>query len=176
MTYAPTYGRRPRGVILATALAGVVLVGCGDLDGSTGGNGGSGDGTTEVGIGDKARDGQFTFTVKSVECGKRSIGSGFTKEKAQGQYCLVNVTVKNTGNEPQLMDSSSSTCTSGTSSTPPAAMRSLAIDESQNFFLQEINPGNSVKGIIVFDIPKGGQPDRLELHDSPFSGGVTVTL
>jgi Domain of unknown function (DUF4352) len=52
----------------------------------------------------------------------------------------------------------------------------LAIDESQNFFLQEINPGNSVKGIIVFDIPKGGQPDRLELHDSPFSGGVTVTL
>jgi hypothetical protein len=29
---------------------------------------------------------------------------------------------------------------------------------------------------MVFDIPVGGQPVRLELHDSPFSGGVTVSI
>jgi hypothetical protein len=52
----------------------------------------------------------------------------------------------------------------------------LDVPESQNFLLEEINPGNSVDGVLVFDIPEGGQPDRLELHDSQFSGGVTVSI
>ncbi len=43
-------------------------------------------------------------------------------------------------------------------------------------FLNEINPGNQVNGIIVFDVPKDVQPTRIELHDSLFSGGVTVPL
>jgi hypothetical protein len=39
-----------------------------------------------------------------------------------------------------------------------------------------INPGNAVTGKVVFDIPKGAKLTTLELHDSAFSGGVTVTL
>ncbi|MPY81264.1 MAG: DUF4352 domain-containing protein [Actinophytocola sp.] len=39
-----------------------------------------------------------------------------------------------------------------------------------------VNPGNSVKGIVVFDIPKNVEPVELVLTDSMFSGGVTVSL
>ncbi len=43
-------------------------------------------------------------------------------------------------------------------------------------FLNEINPGNTVKGMLVFDMPKDAKPTSIELHDSPFSGGVTLRL
>jgi len=39
-----------------------------------------------------------------------------------------------------------------------------------------VYPGHSVKAILVFDIPKGAALQRLKLHDSPFSGGVEVSL
>ena len=40
----------------------------------------------------------------------------------------------------------------------------------------EIDPGNQVSGVIVFDLPEGTSIDRLELYDSLFSGGVEVRL
>ena len=43
-------------------------------------------------------------------------------------------------------------------------------------FLNEINPGNSTKGRLIFDVPKSTKLTALELHDSPFSGGVEVSL
>jgi Telomeric repeat-binding factor 2. len=49
------------------------------------------------------------------------------------------------------------------------------LDDS-NAFLNNINPGNSVAGILVYDVPKGLTLSKIELHDSMFSGGVTVTL
>jgi hypothetical protein len=33
-----------------------------------------------------------------------------------------------------------------------------------------------VDGLLVFDVPAETQLTKLELHDSPFSGGVTVNL
>ena len=36
--------------------------------------------------------------------------------------------------------------------------------------------GNTVKGTLVFDMPKGTEPASIELHDSPFSDGITVQL
>ena len=41
-------------------------------------------------------------------------------------------------------------------------------------FLEQINPGNGVTGVLVFDIPKDATIARFELHDSAFSGGVSV--
>lgn len=43
-------------------------------------------------------------------------------------------------------------------------------------FLETINPGNSVTGVLVFDIAKDGRITSVELHDSSFSGGVTVDV
>ncbi len=43
-------------------------------------------------------------------------------------------------------------------------------------FYEPINPGNSLTGTVVFDVPVDAVPASLELHDSAFSGGVTVAL
>jgi hypothetical protein len=48
--------------------------------------------------------------------------------------------------------------------------------DSGDVWMTEINPGNSVKGYLFFDVPKGTKLSYIELHDSAFSGGVTVQL
>ncbi|MPY99039.1 MAG: DUF4352 domain-containing protein [Actinophytocola sp.] len=133
----------------------------------------SGDATT--GIGDPAADGKFEFTVTKVEDGVSSIGSGILKEKAQGQFVLVHMTVENVGTEAQWLSATDQYLYD-------AAKREYAADDTAwaalkaNPLLEQINPGNSVKGIVVFDIPKNVEPVELVLHDSMFSGGVTVSL
>jgi hypothetical protein len=49
------------------------------------------------------------------------------------------------------------------------------LDDSQSF-LNDINPGNVVRGVVVFDVPKSFTPKKVELHDSFFSGGTDVSL
>jgi hypothetical protein len=51
----------------------------------------------------------------------------------------------------------------------------IYLPESQSLY-EEINPGNTLTGTVVFDIPVDAVPAALELHDSKFSGGVTVDL
>jgi len=43
-------------------------------------------------------------------------------------------------------------------------------------FLNQINPGDAVRGKIYFDLPKGDRAVKAVLHDSAFSDGVTVSL
>jgi hypothetical protein len=125
-----------------------------------------------------ARDGKFEFTVASVECGKPSVGTNeYLTKTAQGQFCLVNVTAKNIGSEAQTFDSSSQYLYDAANSKFSAdGTASLYANPQGSTFLNQINPGNSVSGILVFDVPKDKTPVTAELHDSPFSGGVKVTL
>jgi hypothetical protein len=53
---------------------------------------------------------------------------------------------------------------------------SFYANPSGSTFLNTINPGNSVTGAVVFDVPKDVTPTQAELHDSAFSGGVKVNL
>lgn len=125
-----------------------------------------------------ARDGKFEFTVASVECGKPSVGTNeYLTKQAQGQFCLVNVTVKNIGSEAQTFDSSSQYLYDAANSKFSAdGTASLYANPQGSTSLNQINPGNSVSGILVFDIPKDKTPVTAELHDSPFSGGVKISL
>jgi hypothetical protein len=129
-------------------------------------------------IGTATRDGKFEFTVKSVECGKASVGTNeYLTKTAQGQYCLLNMTIKNIGNEAQslfsgnqyLLNASGQKYSADDSATLHAA-------PSGSSWYNNINPGNSVEGTIVFDIPKDQTPATAELHDSSFSGGIKVSL
>ena len=40
----------------------------------------------------------------------------------------------------------------------------------------DLNPGDSIDTAVVFDVPVGTDPEFIELHDGPFSEGVTVGL
>jgi hypothetical protein len=43
-------------------------------------------------------------------------------------------------------------------------------------FLEEVNPGNQVKGTLVFDVPKGTKLASIVLHESFYTEGVRVPL
>ena len=140
----------------------------------------SSDGAGEAGaaaIGDAVRDGKFEFVVKSVECGVKKVGSEFLEEKAQGQFCLVDMSVTNIGDEAQLFDAGSQKGTTDSGATVDAdSAAALVIPENENSFLEEINPGNSINVVVVYDIAKDQKLTTLELHDSLFSDGVTVSV
>ena len=131
---------------------------------------------TSYGLNQPARDGKFEFTVTKMECGKPELGSGPLAKKAQGQYCLVTVTVKNVGNEARTFDAGSQRAYGvGNVRYEADGAATITLDNA-NSFLVDINPGNSVTGQVAFDIPKEAKIVKLELHDSMFSGGVTITV
>jgi hypothetical protein len=129
-----------------------------------------------AGIGDPVRDGKFEFVVRKVDCGKTRIGDQYLNTKALGKFCLVSMRVTNIGKESQTLDASSQYMYgSGGQRFDADGEASVYLEESKTF-LEGINPGNAVNGIVVFDIPKNQKPTKIELHDSPFSGRVTVEL
>ncbi len=133
--------------------------------------------STTVGLNQAGRDGKFEFIVTNIKYGVPHVGSDSFGENAQGQFVLVTVTVKNIGDKPQTFDGSSQKAkgVNGAVYEHNGSAEMSANSDTQTF-LNGINPGNSVTGVIVFDIPKDAKIASLELHDSPFSGGVTVTV
>ncbi|RQX00066.1 DUF4352 domain-containing protein [Micromonospora inaquosa] len=174
--------------LLATA---VVALGCGagSTDNATNSSNDAGGASDNAGgakgddkpktakVGEPARDGKFEFTVKSSKCGVAKVGSVPLGQKAQGQFCLVTLNVKNIGKEAQMFDGSSQKAYAA-DGTEYSADTGAAIYANKNAetFLNDINPGNQVTGVVVFDIPKNVKLAKLELHDSMFSGGVDVAL
>ena len=130
-----------------------------------------------VQLGQPARDGKFEFTVTKVQCGIKHVGSKLTGEDAQGQFCLVTITVKNIGNEARTFTAGNQKAHgAGGVEYSPDTLASLDANGDTKAFLNDINPGNSVTAVVAFDIPADAKLVSVELHDSAFSGGVTVAV
>ena len=139
--------------------------------------GSSGGQPTAATIGTPVRDGKFQFVVTRVSYA-RHVGDQYVGKSAQGRYTILHVTVKNISDQSQTLDDS-------TQYVYDAHGRKFDADTeadiyvnggSDNVFLNDINPGNTVHGKIAFDLPKDTKAVKAELHDSAFSDGVTVTL
>lgn len=132
---------------------------------------------TTAKIGEAARDGKFEFTVHGVNCEKTELGNDFLNKEAQGKFCIVDITVKNIGDKAQgLSDSNQYAYNAEGHKYSADSEAALYLDDSAAKIYEEINPGNTIKGKIIFDIPKDVTLTSLELHDSAFSGGVKVNL
>lgn len=128
-----------------------------------------------TGIGSPAGDGKFTFTVNSFECGETEVGEEPFAEQAQGQFCLMDVRVENTGDEAQGFSGSNQYVYSESGTEYSASTEAtFANNPDGDSLFTEINPGNGVDGVIVFDVPADAEIAYAELHDSAFSGGVRV--
>jgi hypothetical protein len=130
-----------------------------------------------AGIGDQVQDGAFAFTVTKVETGREALGDGFLRSEAQGSYVLVHVTVTNIGTESAMFTSANQTLldAQGREFEADAGAAMMNVPDSESF-LTDINPGNTVDGVLVFDVPQGLTPAAIELRESMFSDGATVAL
>lgn len=127
------------------------------------------------GIGTPVSDGDFEFTVTKVNPGVSSIGTSPITKQAQGQFVLVYMTVKNNGKSQAFFDVTAQKMMDQQG-------RELTADAGAGFYvdpknvLAQINPGNTVKGIVVYDIPADSVPTSIKVHDSFLSGGATIRL
>jgi hypothetical protein len=139
---------------------------------------GSGQGTpAEVTgqLGQLVKDGSFTFVVHSVKCGMTTSGGSFPS-KPKGEFCAVNVSVANRGTKAQLFDAVEVKGFIAGSKYEADAVASAMANPSTDTFLNNINPGNTIKVIVLIDVPAGQQLETVELHDSLFSTGTSVSV
>jgi hypothetical protein len=123
-----------------------------------------------AGIGDPVRAGDFTFTVTAVADGRQSLGRAPAVSQARGQFVLVRVAVRNDGASPRQFAAEDQYLFDD------AGRKSERYVHRGDLFLADINPGNTVEGVLVFDIASDAVPAWIELHGSLSSGGVTVLL
>ncbi|MGC9671227.1 DUF4352 domain-containing protein [Planosporangium sp. 12N6] len=166
--------------LIGLLVGATVALGCGAGAGqnaSGGSDGGAKAADKTAKVGEAVRDGKFEFTVQQVKCGVPQVGTDLVGKKAQGQFCLVTVQVKNIGKEAQSFSDISQKAF-GADKTKYSADSGAGLYANSDgaTLFNQINPGNQVTGVLVFDVPATATLAKLELHDSPFSGGVEVAL
>ena len=124
-----------------------------------------------------ATDGKFQFTVTDMKCGLPSVGPDDFGQKAQGEFCLVDVSIKNVGTTAEVFADSSQQALDAAGNTYSVdSGAAVYANEDSSTFLEQINPGNTVKGKLIFDVPLGTKLESVVLHESMFTRGVRVPL
>jgi hypothetical protein len=82
----------------------------------------------------------------------------------RGQFFVVTMNVRNTGDEPQSFFIQNQKLIAG--GTEYAADSSAAYRvNNQDTMVLDLNPGFDITVNVPFDVPKGIVPDKIELHD-----------
>lgn len=126
-------------------------------------------------VGQTVADGDLSFTVTKVE-ERRRVGSGSLGEDAQGVFKLVHVRVRNGGSDTEAFSSSRQTLRDHSGREFDASASAAIYLRDSNSLYEKINPGNTVTGVLVFDVPASATGLVVELHSSIFSRGVKVRL
>ncbi|MFD2675482.1 DUF4352 domain-containing protein [Gulosibacter bifidus] len=131
--------------------------------------------TAMPGIGQPAQAGDFEFTVTEVETGVASVGGEYFSEDAQGQFVLVHVNVTNVGDKAETLTSSLQKLVDDQGREHEADSSAAIYIEDSNTLYERVNPGNSVSGVLVFDIPADATPVSVKLQQG-FNSSVEVSL
>jgi hypothetical protein len=132
------------------------------------------------GLGQVARDGDFAFVVKRKSCGAAAAaavyagGMGETVP-AGAVECIFTIRVTDDKGTAQTFFDSNQYAYD-------AAGRQYSADTNASVYLAgdvdatQVNPGITITARVPFQIPAGVRITTLVLHDSAFSGGVTVKV
>jgi hypothetical protein len=94
-----------------------------------------------------------------------------TKE-ATGEFVIVSLAIRNTGNETSYYMSNQQKLKSGSDVFE-------ADPEASNYLgslYEELNPGARAQTALVFDVPPGTVPDAIEVHGDAVSPGTDISL
>lgn len=139
--------------VIIALLAAFLLSSCSTAPSSTG----SDTSASTASIGTPVRDGKFEFVVTKVD-------------SADPNLIKVHVEVTNIGDKAQHWSSSNQKLLAG------GKEFESDLWETEGSSMDELNPGLSTQAVLGFKVPPGTVPDGIELHDSMFSQGATVSL
>lgn len=130
-------------------------------------------------IGEAVTANDLSFTVTDISKAK-SLGSSYSKKEAQGTFNVITLTIKNTGKETITIDSSMLKVTDSQGrkfdySIEGQTAKGLA-QGKVDLFLQQVQPGLSVTGDIVFDLPDDATDLKLIVKGSMFGTEKQISL
>lgn len=122
------------------------------------------------GIGEEVNVGDMTYKVNGTSTATE-VGPSVLPQKAKGKYLVVDVTLKNNGNEAVTVDSSFFKLKRGEKTYETDSMGSMSANQGEDgaiensFFLQELNPEMEISGKVVFDLaPETADATDLKLQ------------
>jgi len=130
-------------------------------------------------INDTVTDKDLAFTVTGVTTAK-TLGNSYTKKEAQGTFYVVALNIKNVGKETATIDSSMLKVTDSQGRKFDRSIEGqTAKGLSQgkvDMFLQQVQPGLSVNGDIVFDLPDDATDLKLLVKGGIFGTEKPISL
>lgn len=123
-------------------------------------------------IGDTVAEGDLEVVVQSIE--ESTSDMGLLIDAPAGKYIIVKMSVTNPGDKAVTFSSNNQKLIDTQGREHSESNNSLWLDDSLSF--KEINPGMTIEGSILFDIPADAEPDQLIVADSMFSSGTPVDL
>src|SRR4051794_8980176 len=132
---------------------------------------------TAVTAAQSGAEGAFAFTVTGSRCGVETVGPADLLQRPAGQFCLVDVAVRNVGKDPELLDSGAQHVVDTQGRQYPVSDRAAVfLNDQDPTLLEEIKPGATVRGTLPFDVPAGTRLDAVVLHESVTTPGVRLSL
>lgn len=124
-----------------------------------------------------AREGTLSITVAKTECGVTQVGPPDLPAPAEGEFCLISMSVRNTGPELRLLNPGAQRAIDQNGRFHRVAEQAaVLINDQHPALLDELPPGETREGVLPFDVPKGVRLTDFLLHESPHSTGVRVPL
>jgi len=125
------------------------------------------------GIGAAVTDGDLQFTVTAYKCGV-TVKDARGPLAPQGQFCQLDLTIKNTGKTQALVDSTQINLLDAAGVEYSTSSDTLMVDGI--IFLKQVNPGNSITGSAYFDVPKEVTPTVARVKGGLFSKGAQIKV
>lgn len=130
-------------------------------------------------IGEPVTDGDLSYTVSGMTTAP-SLGSSYTKKDAQGLFYIVSLKIENKGKETKTVDSSMLTLMDSQGRKFDRSIEGQTAKGMEqgkvDLFLQQVQPGLSASGDVVFDAPKDATGLTLVVKGSLFSAGNKIDL
>jgi Domain of unknown function (DUF4352) len=144
-------------------------------------SGSGGSETAQVATGSQvARDGDFAFQVEAIGCGQAEAQAVYNDPDITGnippgtQECIVKLRVSDDKSVAQTFFDSNQYAYDAKGQQFSADNNGMYLTGDKDD--TQLNPGVSIIALVPFNIPSGDTITQLQLHDSEFSGGVTVNL
>lgn len=120
--------------------------------------------------------GKVEYTVNSVST-TPSVGNEYVNKKAQGIYLVLNVTVKNNGDDALSVSNDYFTLYKGKTKYTSDSEASEDASDYKGFFLENVNSGNALTSNVAFDIPQDVASDQdLQLQVQTGAWGTQTAM
>ncbi|MDO5740228.1 MAG: DUF4352 domain-containing protein [Ornithinimicrobium sp.] len=126
-------------------------------------------------LGDAVTIGDFSVTVIGIEGDLDYVGEQGWGEAAQGQFVTIELTVENVGTSSEMFFDGDQLLIDEQGREHSTSSAAFHLDQ-ESLWLTDINPGNTAKGALLFDIPVDASPVTLKLSSGFFGDTAEVAL